>query len=461
MENIKFINRAEELKKLKEVENSNFFLVLKGRRRIGKTRLLRRAFPNASYIFIWPDKSIDWIIEQVCREQKIPLFKKFIDILEYLLNNKKMIVIDEFQNFLNVDKSIYGEIQKVIDERKINKKFLKIAIAGSSYSLMNKVFNDSASPLYGRRTEEMALENLPINDLFKGFRYSIEDFIKIWSVFEGIPYYYELINFNLLPEKNIKKLILSKEAQLQEEGKVLLSVEFGKDSKTYNTVLTAIAEGKNKLNEIATLFSNKKNEVIKYLDILRKEFRFVRKITPITDNPRKSREGRYEIIDNFLSFWFYFVDRYRNYIEQERFAELEENFNTNFNSFVGRKFEKFILNLIKNKTLLNNFSFSSIGKQWGKIPNTPKDKNQYEIDIVALNETTKEILFAECKWKDKVNAKKIFTELKEKAKHVNWNNEKRKESYAIFAKSFLKKIKEFEGQKVYCYDLKNLSAILK
>jgi len=209
------------------------------------------------------------------------------------------------------------------------------------------------------------------------------------------------------------------------------------------------------------LFSNKKNEVVKYLDLLRREVRLVRKMTPLTEDAKKSREGRYEIIDNFLSFWFYFIDRLKSYIEQERFVELENNFDANFNSFVGRKFEKFVLSLIKDKVIFHDFAFSSVGKQWGKIPNTEKDKNQYEIDIVALNEKTKEILFVECKWQEKVNAEKTAKELSEKAKYVNWNNESRKESYAIFAKSFSKKIKEFEGKKVYCFDLKDISRLLK
>src|SRR3989344_3215239 len=257
MGNIKFIGRREELKKIRKIEG-NFFLVVKGRRRIGKTMLL-----------------------------------------------------DEFQNFLNIDKSIYGEIQKIVDERKISKKFCKISVAGSSYSLMNKVFNNSASPLYGRRTHEIVLTHIAIKDLFNEIKFPIEEFIKLWAVFEGVPYYYELINKKKSSEENIINLIVSKNSQLKEEGKAILSVEFGKDSKTYSTVLSSISEGKTKLNEISSLFGDKKNEVIKYLDILRKDFNLVRKITPITVNPIKSREGRYEIIDNFLSFWFLIVDRQR------------------------------------------------------------------------------------------------------------------------------------------------------
>ena len=129
MENIKFIGRGNELKEIKSLKG-NFFLVIKGRRRIGKTLLLRKAFPEAVYIFIWPDKSLDWICQEICKENNLPEFKNLKDILEYLLDKNKIIILDEFQNFLNIDKSVYGEIQKVIDGRKMNNKSFKIAVAG-------------------------------------------------------------------------------------------------------------------------------------------------------------------------------------------------------------------------------------------------------------------------------------------------------------------------------------------
>ena len=215
----------------------------------------------------------------------------------------------------------------------------------------------------------------------------------------------------------------------------------------------AVAEGKTKLNEISGVFGNKKNEVIKYLNIIRKAFKLIKRITPLTADIKKSKEGRYEIVDNFLNFWFYFIDKQKDFIEQERFQEVELFFKNNFNSFVGKKFENLIIGLIKTGEIKVPINFTKIGKQWGKIKGGEKGKNTYEIDIIALNEKTKEILFVECKWKEKVNPEKILEELKEKSKYVDWNNEKRKEHYAVFAKSFSKKIKE---KNIYCYDLKDL-----
>ncbi len=456
MANIKFIGRDKEIKQIKDLSKGNFFLIVKGRRRIGKTLLLRKTLQDSIYLFIWPDKTSDWILEQISNEYSLPLFKNFGSLLEYLFEQGKTVVIDEFQNFLNIDKSIFGEIQKIIDERKNSRKKFRLAVAGSSYSMMNKVFYDSASPLYGRKTHEIHLENLDIIPLLKELKISLGEFFELWSVFEGVPYYYEMLDLKKNSKENIMNLILSKDCQLKEEGKAILSVEFGKDARTYNTVLSAISEGKTKLNEISSLFDNKSNETIKYLETLRKEFNLVRKRTPLTDNPNKSRSGRYEIIDNFLSFWFYFYDRNKAYIEQERFNELKTFFNKEFNSFLGRKFEKFILNLIRDKKILHEFSFDNLGNQWGKT-----DTGTYEVDILALNESKKEVLFGECKWKEDVNALEVLKKLEEKTRFVNWHNEKRSEVFAIFAKSFSKKSSEFNGKKVCCFDLRDMERELE
>lgn len=464
MKDIPFIDRKEELKLLTGLRDRDFFMVLRGRRRIGKTTLARKAFPDANYIFVWPNKSYLWIVDEICKEHALPKFSNFVDIVGHLSDKGNVIILDEFQNFMNIDKSVFGEMQKMIDERRMKKRPLKIIASGSSYSLINRLFNMEASPLYGRRTHEMVLRELPAEDLFFSLKLGMEGFIKAWSIFGGVPYYYSVMDFDAPVEKIITGMIEKKDSMILDEGKVVLSVEFGRESKTYSTILTAIAEGKTKLNEISALFSSKKGETMKYLDILRKEFGLVKRVTPILADPRKSREGMYEINDNFLSFWFYFIDKQRSYIEQERFGEVVSFFRDNFSGYVGLKFEKFVTYLIKNGILLPDLGFEKVGRQWGRIPQSFKPErgnDQYEIDICAANEKTGDVLFAECKWRDGVDAKKIAGELDGKSKFVDWNAENRKETLAIFAKSFSRKISESGGKQVRCFDLKDIERAMK
>lgn len=459
---LKFIDRQEELEYLKAIEKENFFLLIKGRRRIGKTRLVYEAFQDPIYVFIWPDKSLGWILERIAEEHGIPLFSRFTDMLNYLLDTGKVIIFDEFQNIHNIDKSLAGEVQEIIDARKRKGNITRFVVLGSSYTLLKKVFQDYSSPLYGRLNHIMTLDHLSMTELYLALGIPLKDFVEMWSVFEGVPYYYEFLDFEKSAEENIITLLLNKNAPLQEEGKVLVSLEFGKDSKIYTTILSAIATGKTKLGEISSLFGEKSTNIVKYLDILRKDFNLARRETPILENPKKSKNGIYEIRDNFLSFWYYFLDRRRDYIEQERFPELISQFKRDYPAFVGKKFEKFITFMLKEGLIPPARGFERIGRQWGKIsPKSREDKSgqTYEIDILMENANDNSLVLGECKWKDGVNGASVVKALFQKRVYIP--GQYRSEVYLLFAKSFSKKIDRFEGKHVHCFDLNALEGFLK
>lgn len=430
MRNIEFVPRLEASKTIQNAKPP-YFIVVEGRRRIGKTTFLKHHIPNALYMFVWPNKSLHWILERTCKDNNIPHFQTITDLLRYCFEKDKPVIIDEFQNFLHIDKSVHGEIQHVIDSSKTH----RLAVAGSSYSLMNKVFKDEASPLYGRRTATIPLTHLPIHSLYNAVPYSVEEFIELWSVFEGVPYYYELLEHEE-PIHAIKNLLLSPQATLQNEGNAILNLEFGKDAKTYGTVINAIATGKNTVSEIAGAFGNDTATVTKYLSLLRKQFNLVQRHTPILEDPKKSRQSRYKLKDNFLTFWLRFVEGQQDLLEQQRYREIETHFEEQFPAHIGKMFERFILNILRRHPDIIPQDFDKIGQQWGKNKNKPKGKQAYEIDIVAPHEKTKSILFGECKWKDNVSGKKLLKKLKTKAKGVEWNNEKRQEEYLLVAKTF-------------------------
>jgi len=326
-----------------------------------------------------------------------------------------------------------------------------IILSGSSVGMMEKYALEYKSPLYGRRTGQWKIEKLNPSHLYDFFpSYSINDLILAYSCIDTIPGYLVKFNKNYDIWENIKTKILSKGEFLYEEVELLLREEL-RDPSNYMSILSSIAGGVVNFNEIHVKTKLDKSLLSKYLFILEK-LGIVKKIVSITRSYKsklKAKGALYFIKDNFFSFWFRFVYINEQQLEKGEVNEVLNEIKNQISNYIGYKFENFIKEIF---SLLNIIKFTEIGKWWHK------DK---EIDIIALNKKTKKILFAECKWKNKINAEKIIEELNEKASYVDWQNNKRKEYFAIFAKSFKKKITSYESKKVYCFDLKDIGEVLK
>ncbi len=447
---LKFIDRINELRELERFYKSKYKVALiYGRRRIGKTTLIKEFIKNKKAIyFLASNRKINYNLnlfsEKISKKLSLPSlkFNNFIEAFEFLKKFNYVIVIDEFGFLIEDDQHITSDFQYIIDEILQDSK-LKLIISGSTISLFNLHLLNQKSPLYGRIDFKMNLRELPINAIFEWFKdISIEDALKLYFVTNNIPKYLEFFE-----GKNIEYEIINKmfnpNTFLYNEALILLNEEL-RDYKTYLLILEAIAKGNTKLTEIANYSFIKPTDAYFYLDVLRK-LGIVERVTPIIKS-KNSKRGIYIIKDNYFKFWFHFVSPFQTDIESYFPEQAIMYFKKNFNRELGFVFEKFILEGIKTQTILT-FHFTRIGKWWHK------DK---EIDIVGINEFNNEILFAECKWKSNVNAKQVLKELKEKARFVEWNNEKRKEKYAIFAKNF--KVKTDEA---ICVDLKEMEKMLK
>jgi len=344
-----------------------------------------------------------------------------------------------------MDKSIYSDFQKLIDEYKPKGKNVTLLVSGSSFSLMKKILGDYSYPLYGRADIMMKLPPLDMGTVMEmlydiGVK-DISEKIKFYAVFGGVPKYYEYIDrFKTLDfESAIKTMFFDRRMPfLKDEGKAVLISEFGGEYKIYFSILEAIASGKTTVGEIANIFEGKSGTASRYLDLLRNEYELVRRETPITDDPRKSRIGVYRLNDNFLKFWFAFVKRYESYYEQGRVDELQKIFFENYEAFVGQAFEDVSKEFCIKKNSAGSlpFRFDKIGKWWGSYIEE-ESKKAVEIDLVALNEISGEILFIECKWQTlKLNeARMILEALKKKSMFVSWKVKNRVEYFGIVGKT--------------------------
>ena len=422
---IQFKDREKELSELSDVLNSRRFefIILYGRRRIGKTELILKATENRGRIYYLAvgARNLDRFYSLCARHYpEVSKLKTDWEVLfEFLENKAEVVVIDEFQNMIHEDANILNIFQSIIDIT-LKDSELKLFLLGSSVSIMTSRVLDYASPLYGRRTGSIELKAVSFFDLERFFPASgTGELVEIYGFADGIPFY--LIKIDKPFWQWLEGELTKGRSLLRDEVDFLMRYEF-KDVSTYKLILEAIAHGKTKLNEIKDFIKVKRTDITPYLRNLI-EVGMVKRVVPVTENP-KSRLGKYYLNDNFLKFWFRYIYPNLSSIEEGIFDIniVKED----YSNYLGGVFEEVVRQfLIKERDRI--FGFSKIGKWWYK------DK---EIDIIALNDATKEILFVECKWQNLTcwQAKKILDDLSEKAKFVQWNSDSRKDYFGIVAK---------------------------
>lgn len=442
----RFINREEEKGFLEEryAQKGFEFIVLYGRRRIGKTELLKNFIKNRPHIY--------FLCNRAGTDANIRRFRKDVaaflsepemasesieDIFSHLISkakNKPVVVLDEFSYLVEKDDSIPSVFQYITDEV-LKGRDAMLIICGSSVSMMEKLLGQT-NPLYGRKTGHMKIDFLKFGCFWEFFpNNTLGENVETYAILGGVPLYLDKFDGTRTPIENAKGQILSKNGALYEEVDFLLREEL-REPDVYKAILSAIASGGTKVAEISAKSGIKASDLDRYLKVLM-SLGIVKKEIPVTE--RKSKKTLYLVDDNFFDFCSVFFEFHKSEIEIGEMENLEADLKKNFNTYVGKKFEKLVRTEVIRKIV--PFSASRIGRQWGKFKGAV-GKNTYEIDIVALNEQPKQILFAECKWQEKVDAKRVLSELKEKAKYVDWNLGKREEFYAIFAKSFGERIEE-------------------
>jgi len=415
---MKFYNREKELKKLREIsilsKQSSKMSIIVGRRRIGKTSLVKEAFEDKIYLFVSKKseallcEEFVLIIQEQLHVKILGEFRKFANLFEYImqLSQKREItlVIDEFQEFLYINRSIYSDMQNIWDEYK-DKSRLNLVLSGSIYSLMKRIFEDQKEPLFGRANYKIHLKNFDIDTLKLILKdnspnYTKEDLLSFYILTGGVAKYVELfVDSGAFDFESQLDLIFDENSLFLEEGKNLLIEEFGKEYGTYFSILSLISSGKTARTDVESILGK---NIGGYLDRLEKEYSIVKKIKPIFAK-EGSRKVKYEIVDNFFNFWFRFIYKYKSAIEIENYEYVKNIVRRDFKVYSGKFLEKYFSEKLKLTK-----SYSDIGTYWEKA-------NQNEIDIVAINELEKKLFFAEVK----LNKKKINIDiLKEKAKKL-------------------------------------------
>ncbi|HET8827991.1 MAG TPA: ATP-binding protein [Pelobium sp.] len=410
---MKFYNRKKELARLGKIEkmsqDSPQMTFVVGRRRIGKTSLLIKAYESRPFVYFFVAKKNEALlcaeyVEEIQHKLEVPVFgeiKTFKAVFGFLMELSKTkhftLIIDEFQEFMTVNPSVYSDMQHSWDRNKQDSK-INLIVCGSVYSMMTRIFEHSKEPLFGRATQRIHVQAFPITTLKKILNdyfpeYSQEDLLAFYMVTGGVAKYVELlVQARAFTLETILDEVFNENSLFLEEGKNVLIDEFGKEYGNYFSILSLIASGKTARVEIESIMEMHTGG---FLDRLENQYGLVTKIRPILAKPN-SRSVKYKVNDNFLRFWFRFIYKYRNTVEAGNLQYLKETVKKDYTTFSGLIIEKyFIQKLILEK------SYTTIGTYWEK-------NNHNEIDIVAVNEQEKEVLFAEVKrQKKKINVKTL------------------------------------------------------
>lgn len=436
---MKFINRDSELKALNQkwLEKKPQLFIIYGKRRIGKTELIKQFAKEKAALYFLADKRT--VGEQLAELGRIigrffddailekRGFSDWLEAFQYLKGKAKgrlVMVIDEYPYLTETNNATSSIFQKGWDEYLKDSPIFMI-LSGSSISMMESEALIYKSPLYGRRTGQMLLKPLSFHESRKFFpKKSFEEFLKIFAITGGVPAYLIQIDPALSIKENVKQKIFAKTEFLHNEVEFVLKEEL-REPKNYLSILKAISFGKRKFGEISNETDLQKNTLTKYLNTLER-LQIIEKELSVTEKaPQKSRKGLYKISDNFFRFWFQYVFPYKSDLEIERFDEVIGKFEESFISLEALAYEEVSREITwRLRDLI--FPFEKIGKWWEK---------EKEIDVVGINNQTKQIVFGECKWSNKPVGTNIYEDLKKKAGYVQWQKDKRKEYYILFSKS--------------------------
>ena len=351
------------------------------------------------------------------------IFKAIMDAKH---DSKPVIVLDEFQ-YLGKAAPAFPSIFQRIWEEILKKQSVMVILCGSLISMMESQTLAYGSPLYGRRTAQIRLKQIPFayyHEFFPGK--TRRELIELYSVTGGVPKYIELFSESCDIYRAIQKCVLNRSGYLYDEPHFLLQQEVS-EVGSYFSIIKAIAAGNHKLSAIAAVLEVKSTSLTKYLKTLMDLDILERRVPVTEENPEKSKRGLYKIKDNYLRFWFAFIYPNMSFIESGHSGivmdKLRRGLTTNHIGFVYEDIcQERMWELNANNAW--PFHFSKLGGYWDA-------KN--EIDIAALDPEGKNLILGECKyWKEPVGLN-VLHALEAKACDVAWERDRRKVWYVLFS----------------------------
>jgi hypothetical protein len=343
---------------------------------------------------------------------------------EKLQSEAVVVVIDEFPYLVAENDSVPSYVQGFVDEQ-LQETDSMLILCGSSVSTMESAVLGHKSPLYGRRTGQLDVQSFSFQQARAVIDYESVDAIRSYAITGGTPMYLTLFDYGRSLAENVRSQVLSPSAVLYNEPEFLLRTELRNPAR-YVSILEAVAMGHTTPNEISGATGIDAGPLSKYLQTLR-QLRLIDREVPVTASGKKSKRSRYRVADEFLRFWFRYVEPNRSSIEEAPDIVYDGTIAPDLPMHVATTFEDVCKEAVWEGIRRGEFEpYSEVGRWWYK-----KD----EIDIVGLAPNDDRILFAECKWTSDPVGTALVEDLQTKAGNVRWGPDEREECFALFSKS--------------------------
>ena len=416
---MKFYGREKEIGVLQKIERLSAtyaqMTVVTGRRRIGKTTLVKHSCKQIPFVYLFVGRKSETML---CREftevilntlgVNLGEFSSFSKLFAVLMQQSRSInftlVLDEFQNFKFVNEDVFSDMQNIWDSNKDESK-MNLIICGSVNTMMSKIFDNKKEPLYGRANNRLRLQPFPtavLKEILSDFNpdYTHEDLLALYMTTGGVAKYVEeMLTHEAITKEAMLEQFISPGSYFIPEGKEMLSDEFGRDSGNYFSILNAIAEGENTRGDIKSCTGVEPGG---YLDKLEKEYDLIYRYRPYLAS-EQSHNVKYGIKDSYLRFWFRFVQKYISAVEIGNTDYVLKKMQADYETYSGMVLEQYFRQL-----------YAETG-QYNLVTNYWERDGSNEIDLIAVNDAERHLVIGEIKRQ----AQRIdMNHLKEKAAHI-------------------------------------------
>lgn len=418
---MKFVDRIDETARLKDAlaREKSSLVVLYGRRRLGKSTLIKRVLSDNDVYFL-ADRSegqyqrvlFAKVIAQIFSDfDKLtyPDWESIFRAVNYRTDKRFTLCLDEFPYLVEQSPELPSVLQKLVDEKQLK---YNLALCGSSQNMMYGLFLDSTAPLYGRADEIMRLAPIRLPYIQEALLLNAMNAIEEYAVWGGVPRYWELRENRSSLDDALWRNILSVNGTLYEEP-IKLFQDDVKDIVKTSTIMSYIGTGANRLSEIAARCNEPATNLSRPLKKLI-DLGFLEKDVPFGIDEKNAKKSLYKIADPFMAFYYQFVVPNRSFIELGRRLPIEQALTAHFSEYVSMQWEKLCRDAVTGN-LVNGIVYGKAKRWWGSVLNEDKKPEQVEFDVMAKSLDKKYLLVGECKWTTRENGKQLTAELLRKA----------------------------------------------